>query len=440
MRRVWIMKEKQVLKNAKWIIVCKVFQSVLQLVIGMLTARYLGPSNYGLINYAASIVAFAMPLMKLGMDAILVYELVESPEKEGEIMGTSLLMNMVSGVLCILGVIAFSSVVNFGETETILICGLYSLSVFFAAVEMIQYWFQYKLLSKYSSLVMLASYAVVSAYRVFLLATAKSVYWFSVSHAVEFGLIGIALWVLYFRKGGQGFTFSKSRAKKMLSKSKHYILSALMVVVIQNTDHIMITSMIGEAENGLYSASITAITVFQFVYIAIVDSFRPMILSDKKTDEGAYTNGVSRLYGITLYTAIAQGIVFFMMAKIVILVLYGRDYLGAVPILRILTAYFVFSVMGVVRNVWILAEGKQKYLWVINLSGALFNVALNAVLIPCWGAIGAAFASLLTQCFANFILGFILKPLRPNNRLLLHGMRPEYLFGELKAIAKALKK
>lgn len=433
------MKEKQVITNANWIIVCKLAQSAFQLIIGMLTARYLGPSNYGLINYAASIVAFAMPLMNLGLNSILVYELIESPEKEGEIIGTSFVLNLCSSVVCVFGVVAFTSVMNYGDKETILICVLYSLSLIFAAIEMIQYWFQYKLLSKYSSIVMLIVYIVVSIYKSFLLITEKSVYWFSVSHAIEYGLIGFALYFLYFKKNGQHFSFSLARAKKMFGRSKHYILSALMVVVIQNTDHIMITSMIDKGENGLYSAAVTSVTVFQFVYIAIVDSFRPLILSHKKENNSDYSNSVSKLYGITLYMTIVQGVVFVSLANIIISLLYGDDYMGAVPILRVLVIYFVFSVMGLVRNVWILAEEKQKYLWIINLSGALLNIVLNAVMIPFWGALGAAVASLLTQCFANFILGFILRPLRPNNRLMLKGMRPKYLFGEIKLLLKELR-
>ena len=106
----------------------------------------------------------------------------------------------------------------------------------------------------------------------------------------------------------------------------------------------------------------------------------------------------------------------------------------AVPVLQILTWYFLFSVMGVVRNVWILAEQKQKYLWIINLSGALFNVILNAFLIPEFGASGAAFASLMTQFFANFVLGFIIKPLRENNRLILQGINPVFVIKEAKNI------
>ena len=152
------MKANQVFQNAKWIIVCKIVQSLIQLVVGMLSARYLGPSNYGLLNYAASLLAFALPIMRLGLDSTLVSELVESPEKEGKIMGTSLVMNTCSSVLCIVGIIAFASATNWGDRVTIIVCGLYSISLFFGALETIQYWFQYKLMSKYSSISMIRNF------------------------------------------------------------------------------------------------------------------------------------------------------------------------------------------------------------------------------------------------------------------------------------------
>ena len=419
-----MMKQKQVFNNAKWIIGCKILQSLMQLAIGMVSARYLGPSNYGLINYAASIVAFAMPLMKLGLDAILVHELVESPEKEGEIMGTSLLMNCLSGIICMGGVALFASIVNFGETVTIVVCVLYSISVFFAALEMIQYWFQYKLLSKYSSLIMLGSYVFVSAYKIYLLATGKSVYWFALSHSVEYGFIAFFLLIFYGKKGGQAFRVSWKRAKKMLAKSKHYILAALMIIVIQHTDHIMITKMVGTAQNGYYSAAITTAGMAQFVFTAIMDSFRPLILSNKKENQSNYEINVSRLYGIVSYLALAQSLVFTIFAPLIIGILYGQDYQPAIGILQIITWQCSFAYIGTIRNIWLLAEGKQKHLPFINLSGVVANILLNALMIPFWGACGAAFASLLTQIFMNFVFGFVYKPVKENNRLMLQGLHP----------------
>lgn len=434
------MQSKQVFNNAKWIIICKIAQSLIQLVVGMLCARYLGPSNYGLINYAASIVAFAVPIMRLGFDSTLVRELVNRPDKEGEIMGTSLVMNIVSALLCMGGVTAFASVANMGDKQVILVCALYSTMLFFYAIEMIQYWYQYKLMSKYSSIIMLCAYVVVSAYKIFLLVTAKSVYWFALSNSLDYGLIGIALVLLYLKKGEKRLTFSFATGKEMLSQSKHYILAAMMIVIIQNTDHIMITNMTGQAENGYYSAAITCATMAQFVYTAIIDSFRPLILQAKKDDPDAYEKNVSRLYCITTYLSLAQCVVFVFGAKLIVGILYGEEYAPAVPVLQILVWYITFAYMGSVRNVWILAEEKQKYLWIINLSGAVFNVILNAIMIPVWGACGAAFASLLTQIFANFVLGFIMKPIRQNNALMLKGLNPKFLITESKAIINTIIK
>ena len=435
-----IMKHKQVINNAKWIIICKIAQSVLQLIIGMISARYLGPSNYGLINYAASIVAFALPIMKLGLDAILVHELVESPDREGEIMGTSLLLNVISAIGCIGGVTLFAWLANMGERETIIVCALYSISILFAATEMIQYWFQYKLLSKYSSVIMLISYVVVSSYKIYLLATAKSVYWFAVSHSVEYGLIGILLIVFYTKKSGGSLSFSWTRAMHMLSKGKHYILAALMVVVIQNTDHIMLTTMIGKVENGYYSAAITSAGVAQFVFTAIIDSFRPIILSSKKYNQSEYENNISNLFGLITYLSIAQSLVFTIFAPLIIGLLYGEEYVQAVPVLQILTWYRAFSFMGTIRNIWLLAENKQKYLPLINLVGVVLNIVINALLIPFWGARGAAFASLVTQVVMNFVLGFIFRPIRKSNSLMIRGINPKYFFNQVTTIARQLKR
>lgn len=429
------MKTSRIVNNAKWIIACKILQSGLQLVVGMLCARYLGPDNYGIINYAASILAFALPIMSLGFNETLVHQFVKDPDHEGQIMGTALVLNLASSIVCMILVGSFVSVANRSDTVTITVCVLCSVSMFFGALEMIQYWFQYKLLAKYPSIVMLISYIVVSTYRIFLLVTSKSIYWFAVTHSIDYGIIGLTLIAVYLIKGHR-LSFSFRRAKNMLHVSKSYILASMMVVVFQSTDHIMLTTMIGAGENGLYSAAITCATVAQFVYRAIADSFRPVIVAQKGENHSNYEKYMSRLYCIIIYLALAQAVVFTIFADFIIKLLYGSEYIGAAMLLRILCWQFVFSCMGYVRNIWILAEQKQRYLWIINLSGASANVLLNYLMIPSMGAGGAALATFLTQLFTNFIVGFIVKPIRQNNILLLQGIKPTTFFAEVKNIGK----
>ena len=417
------MKNKTVI-NAGWIIACRIVQAVLALLVTMVSARYLGPANYGLVNYAASIVNFLKPVMQLGLNAILVKELIDRPDEEGVTLGTALIMNFVSAVVCIICAVSFVSLANPGEKETWIVCGLYSISLIFLALEMIQYWFQAHLLSKYASLTILLAYIVVSAYKLWLLMAGKSIYWFSVSNSLDYMLIAAALLIIYHRLGGQPLAFSFARGKKMLKKSGHYILSGLMVMVFAQTDRIMLKLMMGNEVTGYYSAAVACTTMSNFVFVAIIDSARPTILRSLQKGKGEFEKNYTLLNSVVIYLALLQSVIITLLAGWLIRLFYGSGYAASVPILRLAVWYTTFSYIGAVRDVWILAENQQQMLWKVNLSGAVLNVALNALLIPRYHAMGAAAASLATQIFTNVIIGFVVKPLRENNVLLLKSLNP----------------
>lgn len=422
------------IKNAAWIIGCRILQSGLALAVTMLSARYLGPSGYGLINYAASLVAFFVPVMQLGLNSTLVREIIADPAHEGETMGTALAMTFTSSIACIVGITSVAAFLNRGEPETVLVCALYSLLLLFQSLEMIQYWFQAKLLSKYTSLSILAAYVVVAAYRIILLITGRSIYWYAVSQALDFAIIAGTLLILYGKLSGSRLKVSAKRAASMLSRSKHYILSSMMIVVFAQTDRIMLKLMLNEEAVGYYSAAASCATLTAFVFVAIIDSFRPSILESKQTSDEAFYRGMKTLYAVIIILALLQSVLIAVLAEPVIRILYGTEYGMSVIALRIIVWFSTFSYMGAVRDIWILAEKKQKYLWIINLSGAAANVLLNAVLIPLWGVNGAAAASLITQFFTNVIMGWILRPIRPNNRLMLQSLSLPFLSSLLKNI------
>ena len=123
-----------------------------------------------------------------------------------------------------------------------------------------------------------------------------------------------------------------------------------------------------------------------------------------------------------------------ILAKPIVLLLYGDEYISAAGILAVAVWYITFGYYGSVRNIWILSEGKQKYLTWINISGAGANVLLNFILIPNFGAIGAAVASVITQFFTNVIIGFIFKPIRENNRLMIKSFSPKVMIEMLKRV------
>lgn len=84
--------------------------------------------------------------------------------------------------------------------------------------------------------------------------------------------------------------------------------------------------------------------------------------------------------------------------------------------------------------------GGGEHLWIINLMGAIANVVLNAILIPLVGINGAAVASLVTQIFTNVIVGYIIRPIRPNNSIMITAINPKYLFEPMKSVLSSRKK
>lgn len=426
------MEKVKVAKNAGWIIGIQLVKAILGMVISMLTARFLGPSNFGIINYASSIVAFVVPIMQLGLNGVLVQELVSVPEKEGETLGTSIMLSFISSLLCVVGVFSFVSIVNRGETETIVVCVLYSILLIFQALEMTVYWFQAKLLSKYSSAISLMAYVVISAYKIFLLATRKSVYWFAISNAMDYMFISVGLFFAYRKLGGAKLSFRLDTARKLLSRSKYYIVSNLMITIFAQTDKIMLKLMVGDAETGFYSAAVSCAGMTAFVFSAIIDSFRPLVFDLQKKSYTKYKDAIITLYSIITFFSLAQSVIITLLAPMIVKILYGSTYMPAVDILRVITWYCTFSYLGGARDIWMLAEQKQKYLLAINAVGAAMNVFLNLLLIPKYNAIGAAIASVLTQFFINYVFVLIYKPIRENGIMQIKALHAKYLLALLK--------
>lgn len=423
-----------VIKNAGWIILSKVIQSVLALLIGTLTARYLGPANYGVINYASSLAAFVVPIMQLGLNSIMVQQIIDEPRMEGRILGTSMTMCLVSAGVCYIGLLIFVFCVNPGEMQTVYICLLYGTVLFFQALEMIQYWFQAKLKSKYVSLTMLGSYVVVSAYRVFLLVNNMNVYWFSVSSVLDVMLIAGILHLIYRKLDGQRLVFDSRLIRPLLSKGKYFIVSSLMITVFTQTDKVMLKIMIDEAATGYYAAATTCIFLTNFVFGAIFDSARPVILQKKKQSREVFEESVVILFGIIVVSSLLQCVSISLLGKWIIWVLYGTEYLPAANILRILVWYTLFSYIGMTRSIWILAENLQRYIWQVNMSGAVVNVALNLLLIPRWGINGAAWASLTAQFITNIGVSVVIPELRRSNVLLLRSLNFGRVFRKIRDI------
>ncbi len=414
------MENKRILKNASWIFVGRLFQMVLSLLTGIVTARYLGPSNYGLINYSASYIAFFSAICTLGLDSIIVNEVIEHSESEEEIVSTIVFLRVLAGavnIAIVQGVVIFT---NPNQEILYNVNLIQSLQLLFAAFNTYSYWLQSRLESKITSLVQSFAYFVVFIYKVGILITRKSVIWFAMSNTLDLIIIALILFAIYFKKGKR-FKLDLKLVKPLINKGKPFLFSAAMLVVYQQTDKLMLGKMLNTSAVGLYSAALRLCDIYAFIPVAIIDTLRPVIVSAKKKSNIQYDNRLIQAYGSLIWISLVCCSFVSMFSKLVMLLVYGESYTEASKTLTIAIWYTGFSYIGGINNIWLICENKQRYIAITTFVGALSNVLMNAILIPAWGINGAAFATLLTQVFSNIILCFCFEDMRPILKYICNG-------------------
>ncbi len=409
-------------KNASWLIGGRIAQMVLSLFVGILTARYLGPGNYGLISYGTAFVTFFAALCGLGLNSVIIKDFVDHPDEQGEAIGSALLMRFLSSVLSAVMIVGIVAVIDHDEPLTIAVVALCSLGAVFHVVDVFNFWFQNRYRSKVTAIATLIAYAVVSVYRIVLLILRADVRWFAVATSLDYIAIAVCLLIAYRKYKGPRLRCSGRKCKALLSVSYHYILSAMMVSIYGQTDKLMLKQMLDETEVGFYSIATHVCALWTFVLQAIIDSIYPSILRLKQEDQEKYEKKNRQLYAIVFYVSCAVSVLFMVFGDLGIRILYGSDYMPASNVLKVVTWYTAFSYLGVARNAWIVSEGNQKYLKYMYGGAAVLNVILNAVFIPLMGAVGAALASLITQVFTSIVLPMFFKDMRPNAKLMLEAV------------------
>lgn len=408
--------------NASWIILEKIIQMIISFLLSIFTARYLGPGNYGLINYAGAYIAFFNSLCTLGINSVIVKELIENPDEQGLILGTSIFLRSISSLLSAITIIIIVACLDHDEPLTIVVTALCSIGILFNVFDNFNHWFQSRYESKVSSAATLTAYIITSLYKVVLLILQKDIRWFAFASSLDSACMAVFLLFAYRQKNGQKLRVSLEKGKQLLKQSYHYILSGMMVAIYGQTDKMMLKQMLSETSVGYYSLASSVNNMWVFVLAAIIGSMTPTIMRMHSINKREFDRKNRQLYAIVIYLSILVAVMFTIFGRWAITLIWGKECSEAATPLKIICWYTMFSYLGVARNAWVVCEGKQKYLKYISFSAAIFNVFLNLLFIPVLGTAGAAIASLITQILTSFILPSFIKDMRPNTKLMLEAL------------------
>lgn len=420
----------KIVHNASWLVGDKVFTMVIGVFVTALVARYLGPENYGMYNYALAFVTLFTALSTLGLETLTVKSIVQKEEEEGAILFTSLVLRIMGGIILTLLTSVIIQFVAPNEPLVHLLVMIMSLTMTIKSLEVIEYWIQAYQRSKISSLIRMCAYVFSALLKVAFVVLEGSLVHLAFIYLSDALIVGIALVIAYFKNRPlyTRWKFKFQFAKNILSQSWYLILSGLMVTLYMQIDKVMLGSLLTNKEElGIYSAASQIASIWYFLPLAIITSFKPVIMKKKLETNEKYMNALQALYSIVAWIGIVFGVLIILFSQPIVSILYGNEYNGAANIIAISVWAGTFATLGSARSVWLLTENLQKYTLVYTFAGLIVNVGLNYFMIPIFGGVGAAIATLIAQIYANVFALVPFKKTRISSVMLMKAFSPKIL-------------
>lgn len=393
---------RRIAGNVGWLFFDRVFRAVVGLFIGVWVARYLGPEQFGLFSYALAIVALFGSIAPLGLDSIVVRDLVRDGSRKGEILGTAFTMKLIGGALALSLVLGMVWLLHPDDELTRWLVIIMAASMIPQAFDAIDLWFQSLVQSRYAVYARTAAILLIALVKLWLVYIEAPLMAFAWATLIEALLIASGLAVMY-RISGQRFTYWQAgleRARSLLAQSWPLILSGLAIMVYMRIDQVMLREMSGPAAVGIYSAATRISEAWYFIPTAIVASTFPSIVQAKAANEHLYYQKLQRLFSFMAAAALAIAIPMTFLSSPVIVLLFGENYATAGPVLAIHIWAAVFVFFGVVQSAWFVNEGLTRLSFQRTAAGAGINILLNLLLIPLYAGVGAAVATVAAQAFA----------------------------------------
>jgi len=394
-----------ILNNITWLFFDKFIRLGVGLLVGVWIARYLGPEQFGLLSYALAFVALFSAVANLGLNAIVVRDLVQDSASTDTTMGTSFLLSVFGGLLAFcLSLLAISYARPDDELAKFIVV-LLSLLMVFKATDVVRYWFESQVQSKYVVWMENGLFLVFAAIKIVLIVAEAPLLAFIWALFAEGLLVSTGLMIVYALQGGEirAWRAQISRVKNLIKDSWPLILSGLAIMVYMRIDQIMLGQMLDDESVGIYSAAVKISEVWYFIPMTIVASVFPSIIEAKKQGEARYYQRLQKLSGLMLLLALAGAIPMTFLSAWITDLLFGNAYqlAGSVLAIHIWSGLFVF--LGLASGEWFIIEGLQKYYFYRTILGAFVNIGLNFIMIPKFGIIGAAWATVVAQLCSNIL-------------------------------------
>ena len=417
MTRITLLKDhsgfRKYFANTSWLMGERILRMGVSLFVGIYVARYLGPERYGLLSYANSFVGIFLALATLGLDEVVVRELLKTPEQREKILGTSFLLKLIGTLLMW---VAIFTAVPFTENDlqTNILIIIIAFGAVFQAFNVIDLNFQAKVKSKYVVHSQFVQLIISSIVKIILVVNEAPLILFASVFSLDVIVLAMGLVFAYLYNGENIFSWKWSfeTSKYLLHDSWPLILAGVVVSVYMKIDQVMIKEMLGAKEVGLYAAAVKLSEAWYFFPMAIASSLFPAIINAKVYQKEVYYQRLQKLYDLMVWIAIAIALPISILSSWIVELLYGNEYLESSSVLNIHIWSGIFIFLGVASSKYLIAENYIKKTFYRTFVGALLNIIMNYYLIGIMGIKGAAISTFASHFFAAYFYDILDKDLR----------------------------
>jgi O-antigen/teichoic acid export membrane protein len=384
--------------NTGWIFVAKITTFIVSFFTIAIVARYLGPENLGKISYAQSFVAIFSALASLGIDQILYRDLVAKPDKEGELLGTAIATKLIFGFITLITATIVAWQINTDPILTWLIA-IISLTFILQPFGSVSQVFSAKVQSKYPSYVSIVIAFLMPALKLLVIFFDKGILFFAGIIAFEALFYSLANFYLYkylLKRSVQSWKFSLPVFKQLFRDSWPLVLAGITGYMYARIDQVMLQHYLNSTSVGLYDAAVRLTELLGFLPGVIIGSLFPAIINARKNDMVQYRKRLHTLVIFCITISAISASLMYILSPYIIKILFGVEFNESINLTRI----YVWSTLGTVATSlmysYFVAENRSYLFLIFTFSGAFINVLLNMIMIPKYGTVGAAYATIIT--------------------------------------------
>lgn len=411
------------IKNSSWMLFEQIIRLFSGVFVSIYVARYLGPENFGILSFSLAISTFIMAFTRLGMDSILLREVVNANSRVDikKLLSTSFWLMFVTSFI-IYSVLFI--ILNFVDEERSikLVIAIICFSTIFVPFLSLDYFYQSQIKSKFSSVCKVIAIAIISVIKLYLVYNEASLVLFALSVLFDYFLVSILLFFsMYFTKLINPFElfkyFETKIAKRLLKSSLYMVISALAVIVNMRIDQIMIKYMLGFEQAGIYSAAAKFYESWSIFPHTITISLLPIIMKIKKDNHHNYENKLCILIRTLFYMSFFVSLLVTFFSKELVEITFGNAYAESANLIVIIMWSSIFISIGSVTSRYLTIEKMEKKILLRTVVTTVLNVIMNYIFIPIYGMQAAAFTTFFCAFISSYVLDWFDNELKPLRRI-----------------------